>query len=82
MEQVRLAMLALPSAVEFNKTPPEGESWSQTVVKAIDGTVCATIGHVAKHIGDKVVMDSIIIPRLTAKFTRQPAFLASLTCSK
>ena len=55
IEQVRLAMLALPGALEVDRAPPEGESWSQTVVTAIDGSVCASIGHVAEHIGDKVM---------------------------
>jgi len=54
VEQVRLAMLALPRALDFDTAPPEGESWSQTVVTAIDGSVCASIGHVAQHVADKV----------------------------
>jgi len=56
VEQVRLAMLALPRALEFDRAPPEGESWSQTVVTAIDGSVCASIGHVAQHVADKVTI--------------------------
>ena len=56
VEQVRLAMLALPRALDFDRAPPEGESWSQTVVTAIDGSVCASIGHVAQHVADKVTI--------------------------
>jgi len=56
VEQVRLAMLALPRALDFDRALPEGESWSQTVVTAIDGSVCASIGHVAQHVADKVTI--------------------------
>jgi len=55
IEQVRQAMLALPGALEVAKGPSDGESWSQTVVTAIDDSVGASINLVAQHIGDKVV---------------------------
>ena len=57
VEQVRIAMLAVPSAVELDKTPPEGESWSRTVVTAADEQMCANIRLVAEHVGDKVSLN-------------------------
>jgi len=59
VEQVRVAMLALPRALEFDKTPPEGDTSARSVLTATDERMCASIRLVADHIADKVIMQSL-----------------------
>jgi len=56
VEQVRIAMLALPGALEFERTPPEGDTSPQTVVTTTDDRMCASIRLVADHIADNVII--------------------------
>ena len=56
VEQVRLAMLALPAALEFDRTPAEGDSSPHTVVRTTDDRVCGCVRLVADHIADKVTV--------------------------
>ena len=56
VEQVRIAMLALPSSLDLDKTPKEGSTSPHDVVKNTDERMCASIRLVADHIGDKVTV--------------------------
>jgi len=56
VEQVRLAMLALPSTLELDKTPAEGDTSPQGVVTNTDERMCASIRLVADHVADKVII--------------------------
>jgi len=54
VEQVRLAMLALPGALEFDKTPSEGDTSPHTIITTTDERMCASLRLVADHIADNV----------------------------
>jgi len=58
VEQVRIAMLALPGALEFDKIPPGGDTSPHVIVKTTDERVCRSLGLVADHIADKVLTDN------------------------
>jgi len=54
VEQVRMAMLAIPGALEFDKAPTEGDTSPNAVIAATDERMCANIRLVSDHIADNV----------------------------
>jgi len=63
VEQVRIAMLALPAALEFHdKMTSDGSDTSPcVVVKNTDDKMCRSLGLVANHIADKVSRPTLLL---------------------